>query len=162
MKALAISLVLALAATACTIESEEDQLENAIRNNLSSQGNVLDVQITRQDDNNFNGFAELRDAGGNQGRLACTAQRRDGSNFNWRCLPTITEEVVQDIENQIRAFYAQRQVEVVQIDLARQDDMRMTGNALLRDPMGNEAQANCEANRVNEASREFRWRCNPA
>jgi hypothetical protein len=164
MRALAISLGLALAVTAvtaCTVESEEDQLENAIRNQLAGQGNVLDVELTRQDDNNMNGFANIRDNEGREGRLNCTARRTEGTNFQLNCLPAITDQIVQEMENNIRTTLA-RQGEVLQVDLTRQDDMRMTGFALVRAGDGTEVRANCTATRENPSSRMFNWECNPA
>jgi len=160
MKALAISLGLALAVTACTVESEEDQLENAIRNQLASQGNVLNVELTRQDDNNMNGFADIRDNEGRAGRLNCSARRTAGTNFQLNCLPAITDEIVQEMENNIRTNLAQ-QAEVLQVDLNRQDDMRMTGFALVRAGDGTEVRAACTATRQNPSSRMFNWECNP-
>ena len=160
MKALAISLGLALAVTACTVESEEDQLENAIRNQLASQGNVLNVELTRQDDNNMNGFADIRDNEGREGRLNCSARRTEGTNFQLNCLPAITEQIVQEMENNIRTNLAQ-QAEVLQVDLNRQDDMRMTGHALVRAQDGTEVRAACTATRQNPSSRMFNWECNP-
>lgn len=160
MRALAISLGLALAATACTIESEEDQLENAIRNQLAGQGNVLNVELTRQDENNMTGFADIRDNEGREGRLNCSARRSQGTNFQLNCLPAITDQIVQEMENNIRTTLAQ-QGEVLQVDMNRQDDMRMTGHALVRSQDGTEVRANCTATRQDPGSRMFNWECNP-
>ena len=160
MKALAISLGLALAVTACTVESEEDQLENAIRNQLASQGNVLNVELTRQDDNHMNGFADIRDNEGREGRLNCSARRTEGTNFQLNCLPAVTEQIVHEMENNIRTSLAQ-QAELLQVDLNRQDDMRMTGHALVRAQDGTEVRAACSATRQDPSSRMFNWEGNP-
>jgi hypothetical protein len=61
----------------------------------------------------------------------------------------------------IRQSLAQ-QAEVRELELTRQDDMRMTGHALLRARNGNEVRANCTATRENEASNHFNWRCDSA
>lgn len=159
MKAFAISLGFALLAAGCSIQSEEDQLENEIRNQLASQGNVLDVQLTKQDENNMTGFADIRDNDGRQGRLACTARRTEGTQFQLNCVPSITEDVVQEMENNIRTHLSQ-QGEVVEVDLSRQDDMNMTGHAVVRAADGREIRANCTAVRENPSSRLFNWRCN--
>ena len=161
MRAFAISLGLALAATACTVQSEEDQLENAIRNQVAGQGNVLNVEMTRQDENNFTGFAEVRDNQGRDGRFNCTAQRTGGSNFQFNCLPAITDQIVEEMEGNIRTFYQQRQIDAFQVDLTRQDDMRMNGYAMLRDRDGTEIRVTCTAIREAPASRQFSWQCNP-
>ena len=157
MKAIAISLGMALAVAGCTVQSEEDQLEEAIRNNLSAQGNVTQVEMTRVDENNINGFAEIRENSGSQGRLTCTASRTQGSNFNWRCTPAITEDMVQNMENLIRTEMS-AQTQVLQVDLNRQDDNRMTGHAVYRDQSGQEMRAECTATR--QAGNQFNWECN--
>jgi hypothetical protein len=160
MKAIVISLGLGLALAGCTIQSDEDRLEDSIRNNLSSQGNVLDVELTRTDENNMTGFADIRQNDGREGRLACTARRTEGRNFQWRCSPAITEQVVQALEGEIRENLAQ-QAQVVQVDLTRQDDNRMTGQAILRNPMGNEMRLDCTATRNAANIGSFDWRCDP-
>ena len=37
-----------------------------------------DVEMTKQDDENFTGFALIRDRNGREGRLNCTARRTTG------------------------------------------------------------------------------------
>ena len=160
MKAFAISLGFALLVAGCSVQSEEDQLENEMRNQLAGQGNVLDVQLTKQDENNMTGFADIRDNDGRQGRLACTARRSEGTQFSLNCVPSITEDVVQEMETNIRTHLTQQGGEVLEVDLSRQDDMNMTGHALVRTPDGREIRANCTAVRENPTSRLFNWRCN--
>lgn len=157
MKAFAISLGLALAVAGCTVQSEEDQLEEAIRNNLSSQGNVLRVEMTKVDDNNINGFADIRENSGSEGRLTCTAQRSEGSNFNWRCSPAVTEDMVRNMENLIRTNLS-GQTEVLEVDMSRVDDNRMSGFARFRDQSGSEQRADCVATR--QTGNQFNWECN--
>ena len=161
MKAIAVSLGLALALAGCEIQSEEDQLEEAIRNNLSAQGNVLNVDLTRSDENNMTGFVDIRQNNGREGRLACNAQRTEGSNFSWRCSPAITEQVVQEMEGNIRNSLTQQGGEVMQVDLTRQDDTRMTGYAVVRDQAGNEIRTNCTAIRDTTNIGMFNYECTP-
>ncbi len=156
MKALAVPLALALAVAGCTIESDEDRMESEVRNTLSGQGNVTDVQLTREGDN-VTGFAELQHSQFGQVRLTCSG-RVDGSRFNVNCLPAVTDQVVQNIENTIRERLGQ-QAEVLEVDLSRQDDMNMTGFARLRGPSGEEVRTNCTATRDNPNSMNFNWRC---
>ncbi len=156
MKILAVPLVLALAVSGCTIESDEDRMESEVRNTLSGQGNVTDVQLTREGDN-VTGFAELQHAQFGQVRLNCTG-RVDGSRFNVNCLPAVTDQVVQNIENNIRERLAQ-QAEVLEVDLTRRDDMNMAGFARLRGPGGEEVRTDCTATRDNPNSMNFNWRC---
>lgn len=162
MKRIAIYLGCALAVTGCSISSDEDRMENAIRAELSKNGTVKQVEMTRQGDN-MTGFAEIQAADGSGGRLTCSAtpDTAKAGSYNWRCLPAIDQRIVDGMKRTIRQSLAQ-QAEVREVELTRQDDMRMTGHALLRDDNGNEVRANCTATRENEASNNFNWRCAPA
>ena len=161
MKALAISLGLGLALAGCNVSSEEDQLEESIRNNLSAQGNVQQVELSRQDENTLTGFAILRDQNGLEGRYSCTARRTEGTNFNWQCQQQIDDQIIQRMENNIRQELAQ-QAEVLQVELSRQDDNRMSGYALLRDQSGMEVRTNCTATRNASNAANFNWECQRA
>lgn len=162
MKKIAICLGCALAVAGCSMASDENRMENAIRAELSKNGTVKQVQMTRQGDN-MTGFAEVRTADGSEGRLNCTAtpDTTKAGSYNWRCLPAIDQRVVDGMKRTIRESLAQ-QAEVREVEMTRQDDMRMTGHALLRDGSGNEVRANCTATRESEASNHFNWRCAPA
>ena len=161
MKRIAIYLGCALALAGCS--SDEDRMENAIREELSKNGTVKQVEMTRAGDGRMTGFAEIRTADGTEGRLNCTAtpDAAKASSYNWRCLPAIDQRIVDGMESTIRQTLAQ-QSEVTAVELTRQDDMRMTGHALLRDGNGGEVRTNCTATRDNEASNNFNWRCQPA
>lgn len=159
MKALTISLGYALLMLAgCA--SEEDQLENAIRENLASRGTVKQVELTKSDDNNMTGFAVVQTATG-EGRMNCTAQRTEGSNFNWRCVPAIDEAMLTQMENTIRQSLSQ-QATVLAVDMSRQDDDHMTGYAQVRDGDGTEGRVNCTAVRETGGTGNFNWECAPA
>jgi len=160
MKIFIIPLALGLIASGCNISNEEDVLENSIRNNLSAQGNVQQVELSRQDENNLSGFAVVRDSSGVEGRYTCNAHRTEGSNFQWRCNQQIDDQVVSRMENVIRQDLSQ-QAEVVQLELSRQDDNRMSGYALLRAPSGAEGRLNCTATRNAQNSLNFDWQCLP-
>jgi hypothetical protein len=162
MKRIAICLGCALAVAGCSISNDEDRMENAIRAELSKNGTVKQVEMTRQGDNMI-GFAEVQAADGSAGRLACSAtpDTAKAGSYNWRCLPAIDQRVVDGMKNTIRQSLAQ-QAEVRELELTRQDDMRMTGHALLRDGNGNEVRANCTATRASEESNHFDWRCDSA
>ena len=161
MKRIAIYLGCALALAGCS--SDEDRMENSIREELSKNATVKQVEMTRASDGSMTGFAEIRTADGAEGRLNCTAtpDAAKASSYNWRCLPAIDQRIVDGMEGTIRESLA-RQAEVSEVEMTRQDDMRMTGHALLRDGNGNEIRTNCTATRENEASNNFNWRCNPA
>ena len=159
MKRTALFLAIALAAGGCTGAGEEEQLENTIRENLSNQATVLEVDLTRQDENNLTGYAQIRETSGREGRLNCTATRSEGSNFNWRCSPAIDEPTLQEMETQIRQELANR-AEVVEVDMRRAgDDNHMEGHAVVADGAGNQLRLNCTAERT-EGNR-FNWECNP-
>jgi len=163
MKTFAIGLGCALAVAGCSMASDEDRMENAIRAELSKNGTVNQVEMTRQGDNMV-GFAEVRSNDGSEGRLNCTATpdtAKGAGNYNWRCLPAIDQRMVDNMKNTIRQSLAQ-QGEVREVELTRQDDMRMTGHALVVDGSGNEIRAECTVTRENEASNHFNWRCEPA
>lgn len=159
MRAFAISLGGALLMLAgCA--SEEDQMENAIRENLASRGTVKQVELTKTDENNMAGFAVVQTATG-EGRMNCTAQRTSGSNFNWRCVPTIDEAMLTQMENTIRQSLAE-QATVLAVDMSRQDDDHMTGYAQVRDADGDEGRVNCTAARETGGNGNFNWECAPA
>ena len=164
MRKIAICLGGALALVGCSMASSEDRMENAIRAELSKNGaTVNQVEMTREGDN-MTGFAEVRAADGSEGRLNCTATpdtAKGAGNYNWRCLPAIDQRMVDNMKNTIRQSLSQ-QGEVVELELTRQDDMRMTGHAVVRGGDGEQVRANCTVTRENEASNHFDWRCAPA
>lgn len=154
MKRFAICLAATLALAACT--SEEAQLENSIRENLSSRGNVTEVDLAQQDDNHLTGHAVVN-ANGRDSRLSCTAERTTGSNFTWRCVPVLDEAMIEETEATIRQSYAGRAT-VDEVEMRKQDEDHMTGFATLRDNSGNTARVECTAARATEGN--FDWRCN--
>ena len=162
MKTIAICLGCALAIAGCTMQSDENRMENAIRAELSKNATVSQVEMTRQGDNMV-GFAEVRSADGSEGRMTCTAtpDTTKAGSYNWRCLPAIDQRMVDNMKAAIRQSLAQ-QGEVREVELARQDDMRMTGHAVVRDAGGNDVRAECTVTRENEASNHFSWHCAPA
>jgi hypothetical protein len=162
MKTIAICLGCTLALAACSRVSDEDRMENAIRAELSKSGTVNQVEMTQQGDN-MTGFAEVRSADGSEGRLNCTAapDTTKAGSYNWRCLPAIDQRMVDNMKNTIRQSLAQ-QGEVREVELTRQDDMRMTGHAVVRGNDGTEVRTNCTVTRENEASNHFNWQCAPA
>lgn len=162
MKTFAIGLGCTLALAACSMESDENRMANAIRAELSKNATVTQVEMTRQGDNMV-GFAEVRTADGSEGRMTCTAapDTTKAGSYNWRCLPAIDQRMVDNMKNTIRQSLAQ-QGEVRELELSRQDDMRMTGHAVVRVANGNDVRADCTVTRENEASNHFNWRCTPA
>lgn len=157
MKRMTIALGALVALAGCNIGSEEDRLENAIREELTKQGNVQEVNLTRQDENTIAGYAMIQEHSGRSGRLNCTAQRTEGSNFNWRCSPAIDQAVLDEIEGQIRTQLA-GQADVREVSLERAgDDNHMAGYVLVGDGAGGEERVPCSAERTEGAN--FNWRC---
>jgi hypothetical protein len=158
MKKVAILLGCTLALGACS--TEEDRLENAMRETLSARGEVKQIEMTKQDQDRMTGFAVVHPAGGREGRLNCNANRTSGTSFNWRCVPAIDEAMLTDIENSIRENLA-RQGTVEEVEMTRRDDDNMAGFARLRDSYGAEGRFNCTAARDAGDQGNFTWRCLP-
>ena len=157
----AIALFLAAAAFAAQDAGDETALENAIRQALEQQQHqVHKVEMGRVDADNLAGFADIRDRDGHEGQLRCTARRNANGDYDFQCLPAITEDMVETIENEIRTALAQ-QASVLRVDMSRQDDMRMNGYALLRTSDGAEVRTLCTALREAPESRNFNWDCHP-
>jgi hypothetical protein len=163
MKRLAIFLGCALAAAGCSMSSEEDRLENAMRETLAARGAVKQIEMTKQGDGRMTGFAVVQPANGAQGRLDCTADRdpAKGANYyNWRCVPAIDEALLTQMEGTIRQSLA-AQASVEAVEMTRQDNDHMTGYATVRDAAGNQIRANCTATRDSGDQGNFSWQCRP-
>lgn len=154
------SMLIGLTLAAAQGSEDETTVENSIRDELSRQGRVLQVEMRQRDTDHLTGFAVMVDEDGVEGRVDCTAQRTDKESFAWDCLPVITEPVISAIEGIIRTNLA-AQGEVLEIDLDRASDQRMVGHARLRTADGTVIRANCTADRENPRSRTFNWECLP-
>ena len=165
MKREAILLGCALAAAGCSMSGQEEALENSIRENLGSRGEVKQVEMTKQDADRMNGFAVVRASGAPaDSRLDCTATRdpaKGASYYNWRCVPAIDEALLTQMEGTIRQALA-AQASVQEVEMTKQDANRMTGFATLQDPAGNEIRTNCTATRDNDDQGNFSWECQAA
>ena len=139
-----------------------ETVEQAIRQALVADAAVVFlVEMRRVDADNLAGFADIRDAEGHEGRLGCTARRSQPDSFDFNCLPMITDQVVTEMEGDIRNTFAAQDQQVVRIDLDRQDDMRMAGYALVRGSDGTEVRTHCTVLRERPESRTFNWTCEP-
>jgi hypothetical protein len=151
----------ALALAACT--SQEDQMENNIRANLASQGNVTQVEMTRQDENSMAGFAVVN-VNGTDTRRNCTATRnpsKGAAYYDWRCVRAVDESALNEMEATIRQSYIARPgVQVDSVDMTRRDDDHMVGHAALSDSYGNHARLDCIADRGSAG--DFSWSCQEA
>ena len=157
MKTVSIALGLALALSACSVQSEEDQLENTIRESLAKQGEVQQVELTKQANGGMTGFVIIREPNGRVGRLTCSAEAAGEAKYNWKCSPAIDEKTLKEMEDVIRAELSKRGP-VAQVEMKRQDDDdHMSGFAVVRDEAGEEFRLSCSASRKAGAS--FSWEC---
>ncbi|HYE28053.1 MAG TPA: hypothetical protein VEA61_07450 [Allosphingosinicella sp.] len=159
MKEFAIVLGAALALSACSVESDEDQLESMIREKLADQGSVQEVEMKKQGDGGMTGHVIIKEPNGRVGRLACTARPGgSGSSYDWRCSPAIDEKTLQEMEDVMRAELSKRGP-VLQLEMNRAgDDDHMSGFAVVKDEAGEEFRLACSATRDGEGSK-FSWNC---
>jgi hypothetical protein len=151
---------LAFLAQPAPADSDIERVEEAIRQALVADAAVVfRVEMERLDADNLAGFADIRDAEGHEGRLGCTARRSQPDSLDFNCLPMITDQIVTEMEGDIRHTFAAQDQQVVRIDLDRQDDMRMNGYALVRGSDGTEVRTRCTVLRENPRSRTFNWEC---
>jgi hypothetical protein len=159
MKRYSMALGLALALGACSAQSDEDQLENVIRADLSSQGNVQQVELTKQANGGMTGFAIIREPSGRVGRLNCTARSTGESKYDWKCSPAIDEKALKEMEAIIRAELSKRGP-VLQLEMKKQgDDNHMSGFAVVHDETGQEFRLACSATRDAGNVATFTWKC---
>ena len=155
------ALAAVLALIGCDNVSEEDQLENAIREELTKQGEVRQVEMTKQGEDKMSGFVMIRENSGREGRLACTAERdaETSTTFNWSCSPAIDDKVLQEMEDTIRKELSAR-APVIEVEMQRgEDDNNMSGFALLGEEGGEQARIPCRAVRDAQNIGSFNWSC---
>ncbi len=84
-------LSLLAACTPAVDDSMINQMEEAVREGLAAQGEVKEVELTKENDDRMTGFAviEPSEAPGTEARFDCTAERQGetGTQFSWRCNP---------------------------------------------------------------------------
>jgi hypothetical protein len=69
-------------------DTELRHMESVIRSALAAQGSVLQVLMSKVDDNRMAGFARVRIRNGPEGRFRCSVTRRGETDlFDWRCDP---------------------------------------------------------------------------
>ena len=143
MKALSISLgALCVLLAGCNGRNEQQFVENGIRGQLSAQGNVTQISMTKQGDGNYSGTATLRTADGADAHVTCTAGRT-GDGFTTNCRQTIDDALLTQLKTSLRQSFAAQGITVVDLQLSRQDDDHITGRADLRNAAGEEARFPC-------------------
>jgi hypothetical protein len=156
---LAAAAVPALAA--CT-QNEQAFVDNLVRQAVTNTGEAQQVAMTKQADNSFSGTVIVRRrADGQTVRFNCTARRQgDSTQYLANCLQNVDQLMVDTMKAEIRRGLTANGVEVVNVELAIQDQNRMTGHADVR-AGGQEIRTNCVASRESADSPAFRWECNP-
>ena len=160
MSAILVWTGVTLAATSLAFAVQDDSLEGSIREALSEQGDVQQVEMIPRDKNHLSGFALLLDAQGRPWRLDCTATRTEGEGYDWTCNPVVNAAAIEDVENNMREVLGQQGI-VLEVAMNRRDDDNMTGFARIQDKGGAVTQARCTATRQSEGSRTFDWECQP-
>ena len=83
-----------LALAGCNVSVDDgmvDEVENSVRTGLAPQGQVKQVEMTRESDARMTGHADvvLNNPPGVEARFTCTANRRgdSGTTYDWECAP---------------------------------------------------------------------------
>jgi hypothetical protein len=137
MKALSISLgAMCVLLAGCGGDSDKQAAEGMVRAALVGQGNVQQLDLSKQSDNNYAGIATLRMPDGQTVRLNCTA-RRTGSdanaNFTADCGQVIDQALIEQLKANMRRSLEQQSLTVADIQLTKQDEDHVTGFAQVSD-----------------------------
>lgn len=158
MKGFVVSLSAALLIAGCSSANEEQAVENVVRLTLAPNGNVRQVDLTKQSDNNYSGFATVRKPNGQEVRMNCTARRAaTPGNFDILCGQVLDQILIDEMKASLRQSLAAQGGIVLAIELSRRDDNHVTGHADIRDSSGAEGRLDCLADR--QANGSFRAQC---
>jgi hypothetical protein len=127
-------------------QAEGPLVSNLVRDTLAPNGNVQQVEMTKQGDNNFSGFATVRMANGTTARFNCTATRR-GNNYTSQCRQALDQALIDELKASLRQSFTAQGLTVVQLELSRQDEDHVTGHVDLRAADGSEARLPCSGTR---------------
>jgi hypothetical protein len=160
MKGFALLLGGTLLIAGCT-EAEGPFVDNLVRQAAADagRGNVQQVQMTKQGDGTYSGFATVRGADAQLARLNCTARRTEGRNYEARCVQALDEVLLNQLKAEIRRSFTAQGITVVALELTAQGDDRVTGHADLRAPNGEQGRMACSGAR--EPSGRFPVNCRP-
>ncbi|HTU10297.1 MAG TPA: hypothetical protein VMG08_05295 [Allosphingosinicella sp.] len=126
--------------------NEQGRVEDAVRTQLSSAGNVTEVSMTKQPDGGYQGHALVRTADGNVARVNCV-MRPGGQGYQGTCGQVIDQALIETTKNSIRQQYQAQGLTVVEVAMAERNADTMAGHAVLRDANGAEQRVNCVAPR---------------
>ncbi|HYD11611.1 MAG TPA: hypothetical protein VEC11_02060 [Allosphingosinicella sp.] len=152
MKAVVISLGTVLLLAGCG--NEQKRVEDGVRAQLSAQGNVTQVSMTKQSDGGWQGHALVRVADGHEARVNC----RTDANGQGRCGQVIDQQLIDATTATLRQQYASRGFTVIEAAMAKQNEDLIAGTAVVRDPNGNQLNIRCTAPR-DPANGRFGLNC---
>lgn len=143
MKAVVISLGAVILLAGCNSNSEQQLVENGVRAQLSAQGNVTQVSMTKQADGGWQGFALVRAADGHEARVNC----RTDANGRGSCRQVIDQQLIDQTTATLRQQYTSRGFTVIQANMAKENEDLIAGDAIVREPGGDELSVHCTAPR---------------
>ena len=152
MKSVVISLGAAVLLAGCG--NQQKRVEDGVRAQLSAQGNVTQVSMTEQADGGWQGFALVRMADGHDARVNC----RTDANGQGRCSQVIDQQLIDATTATLRQQYASRGFTVLQVEMAKENEDLIAGDAEVRDPSGDELHVHCTAPR-DPANGRFGLNC---
>ena len=142
-------------------QNEQAFVDNLVRDTISNQGSVQEVNMHSSGDHNFSGTAQIRLPSGQTARFNCTAARQGSSTrYESRCVPIVDQATVDAMKAEIRRGLTANGAEVVNVEMTLQGQDRMTGYADVR-AGGESIRATCEATREGPDTANFRWQCRP-
>lgn len=130
----------------CNSNSEQNRVESGVRNLLSEQGNVTELSMPKQGDGTYGGRAALRTADGATTHLNCTAARH-GDGFMSNCVQIIDDALLEQLKASLRRTFVGRGLTVLDFQLTKLDEDRISGHIDLRAPDGQEARLPCTGGR---------------
>ncbi|MEA3011945.1 MAG: hypothetical protein QOD42_490 [Sphingomonadales bacterium] len=127
-------------------QAEGPLVKDLVRDTLAPNGNVQQVEMTKQGDNSFSGYGTVRLANGTTTRFNCTANRR-GNSYVAQCRQAIDQALIDELKASLRQSFTAQGLTVVQLELSRQDDDHVTGHVDVRAGDGSEARLPCSGTR---------------
>jgi hypothetical protein len=151
MKGFALLLGGTLLIAGCT-EAEGPFVDNLVRQAAADAGAgngvVQQVQMTRQGDGSYSGFAMVRGTDAQVGRFNCTARRTEGRNYEARCAHAVDEVLLNQLKAELRQSFTSQGVAVLALELSRQDEDHISGYVDVREASGAEGRLPCTGTRT--------------
>jgi hypothetical protein len=137
--------------------NDQKRAEDAVRSQLSSQGTVTQVTMTKQADGGYLGNATVRMADGHEARVNCTVNPQGQG----RCSQVIDQQLIDATTATLRQQMTARGLTVVEAQMAKENDDLISGDAVVRDASGAEQRVHCTAPR-DPANGRFGLSCQAA